>query len=348
MATDSGSTVLAESKPAHVQLLSLLRDGHALTQAEITERLPITSKRQARRALRKLEEAGIPLETGRRGREKEFCLPPEEWQTRLQLDLTEREALALLLAAWAAESGVGPAPLKDALTEAAQGLADGLPASVASFEPGLLLEHLHFGEAGSVQVSPGVFTALVEALSNRRSVEIDYYSASSDRRYEGRRVDPWGLAVRGDAWLCVADDERSGELRDFNLARIEDVRPTDPESRGGEYQIPDDFDLEIYFIDRFESLADEEVYEVRLLVEPEVVPYFESKRYHRTQQIHEEEADGGRAVVSFEVAGLEEIASFVRSWGPDVKVLRPPELAERIAEEARATLALYDESPSQE
>jgi proteasome accessory factor B len=146
----------------------------------------------------------------------------------------------------------------------------------------------------------------------------------------------------------VADDERSGELRDFNLARIEDVRPTHPESRGGEYQIPDDFDLEIYFIDRFESLADEKVYEVRLLVEPEVVPYFESKRYHRTQQIHEEEADGDRAVVSYEVAGLEEIASFVRSWGPDVQVLRPAELAERIAEEARATLALYDESPPQE
>lgn len=54
------------------------------------------------------------------------------------------------------------------------------------------MEHLHFWEAASVEVDASVFTSLVDALSNRRAIEIDYYSASSDRRYEGRRVDPWG------------------------------------------------------------------------------------------------------------------------------------------------------------
>ena len=331
------------SRPTHLQLLGLLRKGEALTQKEMTERLPIASKRQARRLIDKLDKADIPLEEHRRGHEKEYRLPPEEWEASARLDLTEREALALLLAAGAAESGLGPAPLKEALSGAMKSLVGSLPSSVATFEPSSLMEQLHFGEASSVEVDPEVFIGLVEALSNRRAIEIDYYSASSDRLYEGRKVDPWALAVRGDAWLCVAHDYRSGERRDFNLTRIEAIRARFPESNGGDYQIPEDFDLEIYFSGRFESLDGTEAYEVHLLVEPDVVPYFESKTYHRTQQIHEENRSDGRAVVSYEVMGLEEIASFVRSWGTNVKVLRPPELADRIAEEARAVANRYED-----
>ena len=352
----TGSTRIPEAsraKATHLRLLSLFREGSALTQDEITERLPIESKRQARRLVKKLKKAGVPVEERRRGRKKEYRLPPEEWEAEARLDLTEQEALALLLAAGAAESGLGPAPLKTALSSATEQLVEGLPPTVSTFEPNSLMENLHFGEAASVQVDSEVFTGLIEALSNRRAIEIDYYSASSDTRHKRRKVDPWGLAVRGDAWLCVAHDHRSGEKRDFNLARIEAVRPRDPKSNGGDYQIPDGFDLELYFIDRFEALADEQIYEVRLLAEPEVVPYFESKKYHRTQQVHktgpaiegsDTEDGSGQAVVSYEVAGLEEIASFVRSWGPDVKVLRPSALAERIEEEARQMGARYEGS----
>lgn len=339
------SSIGKRSEPTQYQLLSLLRDGEALTQGEMTERLSISSKRQARRLVTKLEEAGVPLQTSRRGQEKEYRLPPEQWETNVRMDLTEREALSLLLAAWAATSGLGPAPLKEALQEATRALAESLPASVSTFEPGSLTDQLHFGEAASVEVEPEVFMKLIEALSNRRSIEIDYYSASSDRYYEGRKVDPWGLAVRGDAWLCVADDHRSGERRDFNLTRIEAVRPRFTDSNGGDYRIPDGFDLELYFIDRFETLDAEEVYEVRLLVEPSAVAYFESKSYHRTQQVHEEEGGPGQAVVSYEVAGLEEISAFVRSWGTSVKVLHPPTLAERVAKEARQVAARYESDP---
>jgi predicted DNA-binding transcriptional regulator YafY len=346
MSSDSPPDTLLEKtgRPTHQQLLALLRNGEALTQEEMTERLPIGSKRQARRLIKKLETAGVPLKERRRGHEKEYRLPPEAWEASARLDLTEREALALLLAAGAAESGLGPAPLKEALSGATNSLVESLPSSVATFEPSSLMEQLHFGEASSVEVDPEVFTGLVEALSNRRAIEMDYYSASSNRLYEGRKIDPWALAVRGDAWLCVAHDHRSGELRDFNLTRIQAIRPRDPESNGGDYQIPEDFDLELYFAGRFESLDGTEAYEVRLLVEPEVVPYFESKAYHRTQQIHEKRREDGRAVVSYEVMGLEEIASFVRSWGTSVKVLRPPELADRIAEEARRMAARYEEA----
>lgn len=334
------------SYPTHVQLLSLLREGHVLTQAEMTDRLPIESKRQARRLVRKLRDAGLPIEESFRSRKKEYALPPEEWQVGTKLDLTEREALALMLAARAAESGLGAAPLEGALGRAARKLAESLPRTVSTFEPSSLMSQFHFGEAASVDVRPGVFMDLVEALSNRRSIEIDYYSASSDTLHEGRQVDPWGLAVRGDAWLCVAHDHRSGERRDFNLTRIQDLWARWPDSNGGDYRIPKKFDLEVYFAGRFESLDAEEAYEVRLLVEPGAAPYFRSKEYHPTQLTREEEREDGRIVVTYDVSGLEEIASFVRSWGTSVKVLHPPELVSHIEEEARAVTARYEDTGS--
>lgn len=334
-----------ERPSTRAALLALLRKGHVLTQREMTERLSIDSKRQARRLIRQLRKDGVSLEERQRDREKEYFLRPEEWSTGVQLDLTEREALALVLAAGAARSGLGPAPLEASLEGAFENLIESLP-RLSTFEPGSLMDQLHFGEAASVEVDPEVFTGLVRALSNRCSLEIDYYSASSDTRYQGRRIDPWGLAVRGDAWLCVAHDYRHDERRDFNLTRIEALRPHWPESNGGDYRVPDDFDLEMYFVDRFEALDAEDVYEVRLLLESEVVPYFESKRYHRTQQLHPDDPvladDRDRVVVSYEVAGLEEMAAFVRSWGPRVMVLDPPELAERIAADARTVAARYD------
>jgi predicted DNA-binding transcriptional regulator YafY len=200
-------------------LRTLFWEGHALTQAEISDRLDI-STRHVRRLIRKLREAGEPVEERWRGREKEYRLPPEAWEAGMELEVTEREALALLLAAGAAESGLGSPPLRTALTGAVETLVEELTTSVTTFEPDALMAHLHFGEAASVDVDPDVFIALVEALGNRQAVAMDYYSASSDRRYEGRTIEPWGLAVRGDTWLCVAYDYRREERRDFSLARI--------------------------------------------------------------------------------------------------------------------------------
>lgn len=344
MSTDSVLSRLRREQPSHLTLLLLLRKGRALTLSEISDELDV-GKRQVRRLVKRLRAADVPIQEQSRGREKEYTLPPEELGTDVQLRVTEREALSLLLAAGAAESGLGSPPLQEALTGAVETLVEELPSSVTTFEPDSLREHLHFGEAASVDVDPAIFMALVEALGNRRAVAMDYYSASSDRRYTGRAIEPWGLAVRGDTWLCVAHDHRHEERRDFSLARMEAVRPRWPDSNGGDYTIPDGFDLDLYFAERFESLAGGEVHEVRLRVAPAAVPYFRSKQYHGTQQIHADAAEGDAVVVSYEVQGLREIASMIRGWGPRVMVLEPPALAEQIAADARAVAAQYDTDP---
>ena len=85
---------------------------------------------------------------------------------------------------------------------------------------------------------------------------------------------------------------------------------------------------------------------VRLRVEPDAARFFREKEYHPTQVIEEERPDG-RLVVSFEVAGLDDMASWVRSWGTGVTVLAPEELAERVVAEARRVVAQYEDACSE-
>ena len=338
----SPSARTADRASNRQKLWHMLRAGKPLTLSDIERELGV-SKRHARRLVKQVEDNGLTLDVRKRGREKEYCVPPEEQAATIELDLSEREALALVLASAVATSGPGPVPLGDALQRAFSHVTSALSNRVVTFEPDLLQQHVYVREAGSVEIDGEVFITLLDAISNRRRLVIDYHTASTNTYRKGRRIEPWALTRLGDAWMCVAKDpdkDPDDNIRDFNLARMSNVGPADPKSRGGDYRIPDDFDLEIYLSGRFESLSGEKAYTVRLRVGPEQAPYFRSKTYHRTQQIEGEEASG-HLIVSYDVVGLEEITTFIRSWGAGVEVTDPPELRNRLLEDATAMQAMY-------
>lgn len=104
------------------------------------------------------------------------------------------------------------------------------------------------------------------------------------------------------------------------------------------YTPPADFNQSEHFEDRFGALEGDARHTVILRVEPHLARYFKRKRYHPTQTKTE---DSGGLRVTFRVRGLEEIASFVRSWSPGVEVIEPPELVERIVSDAQAVLDTY-------
>lgn len=325
-------------------LLRLLRRGERLTQAEAKGRLGLESKRHVRRLIAKLREEGIEVQETRRGRKKEYFLAPaDQGPEGLPVDLTNRQMLALVVAAEAARSALGPTPLSEPLAEAAGELIGRAAPHVLTFEPEAERSRWHFGEAPSAELDPKVFETLNRAAGEQRSVRVDYYTASTGRFWEGRKIDPLVLATPAGSWLCVAYCHEREALRDFSLVGIKDIVLCDPEAEAAYFTPPEDFDPELYFRDRFGALDGDAVYTVRLLVEPGRAPYFRRKRYHPTQQIEEAPAEraDGRMVVSYEVAGLEGVAPWVRSWGPGVKVLAPAKLAKRIVQDAKATRKRY-------
>ena len=324
------------SPSSRVRLHKALSRGRRITQQGASDELEV-STRQVRNLVERLREEGVPVRETFEDRRRVYFLDPEEWHAdTVTLDLPERQLLTLLVATKAARPTLSPTPLGEDLEAAADSLEESLGGNVVSFIPAFEGERWHFDRSMSVDLDPDVFWSLKQAIADRVPVKVDYYSAHRDAWSRGRRLDPLLFAVRRGAWLCVAYCHRREAVLDFNLVDMGGVELVN----GEHFEPPGDFDRVGYFEGRFGALAGGETHTVRLRVDEDLTRYFERKRYHPTQDV-ETDGEGEGAIVTFEVQGLDEIASFVLSWGPGVEVLRPDSLRERIAKEATAVSGLY-------
>jgi predicted DNA-binding transcriptional regulator YafY len=330
MSTDPRTT-------SHARLHETLSRGRRLKQQTAADELGV-SPRQVRNLVDDLQEEGVPVRETFENRERVYYLDPADWHAdTVTLDLPERQLLTLLVATKAARPTLAPTPLSGDLEAAAESLEEALGGNVVSFIPAFESERWHFDQAVSVNLNPAVFWPLKQAIADRRPVSVDYYSAYRDAWSRGRRIDPLLFAVRRGAWLCVAYCHRREAVLDFNMVDIEEVEVAADEH----YQPPSGFNRDQYFEGRFGALAGEETHEVCLRVADDFTRYFERKLYHPTQQVsHDEQGEG--AIVTFEVAGLDEISSFVLSWGAGVEVLSPASLVDRVKRDASAVVEQYE------
>ena len=332
------------SLPSRLRFYELMRQGHRLTQAEAADRLGVT-KRQVRRLVSSFSEEEVPVQEGWKDGERAYMLAPDDQAPEGPFDmLSERQTLALLVAAEAARPTLRPTPLAGPLQAVGRRLSERLAPHVISFDPEVQPQRWHFDSAAASTFDPEVFEILQRATEQQRSVRMEYVTASTGEHHPRRKIDPLLLAAAGSSWLVVAYCHKREGVRDFALAGIERVWPCDSEEEAGSiwFSPPADFDPELHFKGRFSAVSGDEAHVVRLLVEPKAARYFERKKYHPTQQIEEERPDG-RLVVSFEASGLEEVGAFARSWGTGVRVLEPEALAEQVADEARAVARRYQD-----
>lgn len=319
----------------HEVIRRVLNAGAELTFEKLCEAAGVLSARHMRRILRELREEGFDIQEKRVGRFKVFMIPEEKREVVARpLHLSEDQVLSLLIAAEAALPTLEVSPLGEPLRTAIAGLIDSVAAEVQTFEPGAVRAHWHFGPGQSAPFDPKFFRMISKAIEDCRRIRIDYTTASSGMMAQGRLVDPLTVAVQAGTWMLVAYCHLRRKIIDFALAGISKV-----EVCNEAFIRPDDYDPELHFRDRFGALSGDKVWTVRILVDPDKAIYFKRKFYHPTQQIEERRQDG--VVVSYEVAGLEEIRSFIESWGKAVTVLEPLELAAMVRDDAAAVLASY-------
>ena len=318
------------------QLRTLLRSGKEFTLDELSDELDV-SRRQLRRLRKQLEEEGLEIKERRKNGCKRLYLAGEDLPSGpVELSFLETELLALSVAAEASQEVLHQTPFADSLQGAIDKIINSARADIISFEPELTPEQWHFSSGGRSDIDPDIFETAVKAVHNCETLAIDYYAASSGKRSTDRPVNPYVIARVGSTWMLAAYCHNTGRVLDFSLANISSVQQT------GEYFVrPNDFDPELRYRERFGAVESNSNYVVRLRVSPEKAPHFRNKEYHPTQLPVEDLPDGG-LIVSYEVAGLDEVAAFVRSWGPDVKVLAPDELIDRIQEDLDETRALYE------
>ena len=74
------------------------------------------------------------------------------------------------------------------------------------------------------------------------------------------------------------------------------------------------------------------------MFEPKLAVYITERQWHPSQAFHMRL--DGRVLMSFKTTGRKQVIRWVLSWMPDVKVLSPKSLRDRVCEKLEAGLRL--------
>lgn len=211
-------------------ILELLRRDQLTSKREMMEASQL-SERQVERILKSLEELGFPI-YHERGRGYRILSNGHS----LPIRLSGEEAWALLLLQNCSLRGLGEgaqAALANLAQKVRSRIAPETQSALQQLEPWAASD----GPLEGVGVE--VWRVLTEGLSRSLQIHFEYRKISSDQAML-RKVDPWGLFSVAGGWYLQAWDHDRGEVRNFRLSRIAQVRLTSLRaSRPDGYQVQD-------------------------------------------------------------------------------------------------------------
>lgn len=176
-------------------------------------------------------------------------------------------------------------------------------------------------------------SALQDAVWRGRRIRFTYERGAGGVEREG---DPLGLVVKGSVWYLVAAIE--GSPRTYRVSRVQAVELLEEAA-----QRPPDFDLVAYWEQSAKEFrASLPRYPARVRVDPGLVGYLRhAGRYVRVERIEEPEPDGWVPVtLIFEEDHA--ACEFALGFGARIEVIAPPELRDRVIQQAREVVAFYD------
>jgi predicted DNA-binding transcriptional regulator YafY len=176
------------------------------------------------------------------------------------------------------------------------------------------------------------FSAILDAISARRTVELRYYAASRNEETV-RKVDPYHLRMEQGAWYVIGRCHTRGDLRIFALDRIRDLTVTSLA-----FTRPPDFSIESYLRHAWDLQKGPE-HRVVVEFDEEQSRWIRERTWQDGQKISEK-PDGG-VVLELNVTGLEAIQRWIMSYGSHARVLDPPQLVDSIRREAEAVVRSY-------
>lgn len=308
-----------------VNLVALLLDARRpLTFDQIRERMPEayeqedldTAKRMFERDKGILRDIGVPIEvvaTDVWESEQGYAIAKDEYYLP-EIAFTPQEISALFVAAHAGREG---SSAEEAVRKLLYGAEGGILVGVGGFA------------LATDGVSDRRLTAAAEAVAAQRSVRFGYRTS---RGVEGeRRVDAFGLAVRGGSWYLVGMDRERGEIRSFRLSRVS----TDIVDEGEGGAPPEGFRAADH-VQVGPWGPGEPAERATVAFSPEVA-WWATKGLQGAEVLLERPT--GWVEVAVPNGPGEGLASWILSFGPDAIVLEPENLRREVVRRLEATLA---------
>ena len=291
------------------------------------------STRTIRRDLQALQEAGFAVyDEGEENETKRWKLDAQPFRS-VQEGLTVSDVAALYLSR--------------SLVEALSGwpLAEELRAAFAKIERGLNPRTREFlatlPDVISTKAGPraapgggrlvGVTRRLLQAIRDRRVIEMRYFSATSNRA-KSYEAHPYRLALAHGGVYLVAWVPQYGEFRTFAGARIERLAVREDAFKQTR-KLPDDL------FNASMGIFSAPPERVELEFEAGVAPHVRDRLWHESQQV--EELADGRIRMALDVSNDWALRSWLLGFGSRVRVLAPKALAATLREEFRRGEELY-------
>jgi predicted DNA-binding transcriptional regulator YafY len=192
-------------------------------------------------------------------------------------------------------------------------------------------------------VDPGLWETVLEATLDKSELSFMYLDRRDD---QGRiTVRPYHMVCSGGEWFLLAGTAKDPNLSQYSLARMSSAVKV----AGKPFTLPKNFNPKAVLEQSFGGfISTGEVKMVRVRISGLMVRYVKGRIFQPKQLV--EKLDDGKVIeISFPAGSggavpFGNVASWVLSMGPCAKVLEPPELIERVRQEARALLDQYGES----
>jgi len=179
-----------------------------------------------------------------------------------------------------------------------------------------------------------ILATLQKALLLQRKVKITHRALGKPKPVV-HTMDPYGLQLFDYGLYLVGYSHRAKDFRRFAVERIQKATVD---------MTADPFTIRPEYAARARSrkafgLIEEDVMDVKVQFSHEVADYFTERQWHPTQKVRK--LKNGDVIVSFQAGGMDEIVSWVLSWGANAKVLGPNTLAKHLMSQLKTAHDIY-------
>lgn len=173
------------------------------------------------------------------------------------------------------------------------------------------------------------------AIRERNVIQIAYRSG---RGTESKRtIEPHFLWNAGGDWLLVAWDRDRSAARTFALGRICGL----PEILEERFLRRSELDPEVYVAHAWLSTAGRPPEKTVVEFSPDSAQVAQERSWHPSQRTETSEGGGVRLILDVTIG--EDLIRWIRSFGPEVRVLEPLTLSRRVAADAQMVADRYRE-----
>jgi predicted DNA-binding transcriptional regulator YafY len=178
---------------------------------------------------------------------------------------------------------------------------------------------------------------ILRALIGQNTIRVDYAGLTGEGKEH--EFDPYTLIAHHGGLYLIGHSHLYRKIIYLAVERIRKVDfVLDRDKNRVRFAYPKSYRPEKHLDGTF-GLLDGPLTQVELLLLADTEAYLRPRMIHPTQKFHQRR--DGKTVLSMRVRGTTELRNFILGLGPWVKVLKPPELRNEVAELARETAALY-------